>query len=347
MIGPTNSQATAPTTTTGDPPVTVTPAAATTVGVTPADGLSLQSGKQPSGATPVSLMTDPAHASPSASAGAKTDPPVPTKSADNPWRVTSVNVRFGPHLAFYGNTDIHFSQPGYGNDVTLHGVAAKQRTTFDAFYHWAHGWPQYDEPQSSTGISAGFANGWGLEANLKHNKYIVEDRHQEVLYTGTLNGQAVDAVRPLDDFVGQYEISGGLNQVSLLATHTTHLPAFSPKDRFSLITKAGPSGLLTWTNSNLRNPSGQMEEGPRRYHIGGYGFVAENELRYEVRKKVSFSVAHSVGYANVVSSEITGGHAKLGIWANQLAFGLGYTFNPKDKHHKPAPEAPVAPAAPH
>jgi hypothetical protein len=257
-------------------------------------------------------------------------------AADRPWRMTSLNIRYAPERVIYGKSTIHFQQPAYGTDLTIKDVQAHDRTSFEYLYTMPNGWPQLDEPQTTVGISGGFANGYGFEANLKHNKYIVGVPGQQVEFQGTLGGQDVSGTHPLSDYVGQYEISGGLNQVSLLGTKSLNLPAFSPKDRFSLIVKAGPGALVTWTNSHLMNDKGEMEQGPRQYHLGGYSLLGETELRYEVRKRVAVSLSNSFSYCHVASSQIAGGgKATHDILASQVALGVGYTFNFKDKHKKP------------
>jgi hypothetical protein len=264
-------------------------------------------------------------------------PPKP----DRPWAIRSLNVRYAPERVLYGKSTIHFQQPAYGTDLTIKGVAAEDRTSFEYLYTMPNGWPQLDEPQTTMGVAAGFANGYGVEANLKHNKYIVRNLSQQVQFDGTLAGQEIHGVRPLSDYVGQYEISGGLNQVSLLGTKTMNLPAFSPKDRFSLIVKAGPGAVITWTNSWLKNDKGEMAEGPRQYHLGGCSAVGETELRYEVRKRVAVSLSNSFSYVHVASSQIAGGgKATQNILASQVALGLGYTFNFKEKAKPPTDVSP-------
>jgi hypothetical protein len=260
---------------------------------------------------------------------------------DRPWAIRSVNVRYAPMRVIYGKSTINFQQPAYGTNVTLKDVAAQDRTSFEYLYTMPNGWPQLDEPQTSMGVSATFANGYGVEANLKHNKYIVQDRSQQVQFDGTIAGQEVHGMRPLNEFVQQYEISGGLNQVSLLGTRTMELPAFSPKDRFSLILKAGPGALITYTNSRLKDDQGQFEQGPQRFHLGGVSVMGETELRYDVRKRVAVSLSNSFSYCHVASSQLAGGgKATHNIMASQVALGVGYTFNVKEKSKPPVDPSP-------
>lgn len=277
---------------------------------------------------PVSLFADPPPA---------TAPTLPDKAkGDRPWRLTSLNVRYAPERVIYGKSTIHFQQPAYGTDLTIKDVQAHDRTSFEYLYTMPNGWPQLDEPQTTIGIAGGFANGYGFEANLKHNKYIVGVPGQEVEFQGTIGGQDVSGMHPLSDYMGQYEISGGMNQVSILGTKTLPLPAFSPKDRFGLIVKAGPGALVTYTNSWLKNDKGEMEKGPQHYHLGGFSVLGETELRYEIRKRVAVSLSNSFSYCHVASSQIAGGgKATHNVLASQVALGVGYTFNMKDKKKQP------------
>ncbi|MBC7545075.1 MAG: hypothetical protein H7338_20305 [Candidatus Sericytochromatia bacterium] len=269
------------------------------------------------------------------------DPPgkAAKPKSDHPWALRSLTARFTPMRVVYGNSTIRFQQPGYGTDVTIKDVQARDRTSFEYLYTMPNGWPQLDEPQSSVGVAGTFANGFGVELNLKHNKYIVADRSQSAQFDGMINGQDVHGQKPLGDFVGQYEISGGMNQVSILGTKSLSLPALSPKDRFSLVLKAGGGPIVTYTNSRLKRPDGQFEQGPQNYHVGGFSALGETELRYEVRKRVVVSASNSISYCNITSSQLAGGgKATHSLWASQVAVGVGYTFNFKDKH------APIDPA---
>jgi hypothetical protein len=249
----------------------------------------------------------------------------PQKSPAKPWGIRSVNLHWGPELAYYGKSDMRLQQPGTGTDVVMHDVKAVQRTTFDAFYNWPNGYFQIDEPQSAFGISTQFNNGFGFELNAKHNKYVVQDRDQMVRMTGTIGGQAVDEERPMSSLQSQYEVAHGMNQIGVMGTYAFELPTIGKKDRFNLITKAGPQALMNWTYSKTVNPqSGVTEEGPGQYRFGGLGAVVENELRYAVRDRVTVGISHSVSFLANRGNAIAGGTINHNVWANQFALSLGY-----------------------
>lgn len=257
-----------------------------------------------------------------------------TKSEPKPWGIRSINFHYSPMVVGYAPSTMHFTQPGYGTDLTIKDVHAKQRTSFDAFYNWPNGYLQIDEPQSSWSLGAQFNNGYGVEANIKHNKYTIPDLDQQREFSGTVGGQPVSGKHPVGDYLQQYEICTGLNEVSIEATKAFQLPA-GKKDRFELISKVGPSIYVDAPRSRIVNPSGGIDvqtDGNNAYQVDGFGATVENELRYEFRRHVSVSVAHAVSYANLNSVPIPGGNAKQQIWSNQFSVGLGYTINTHKKH---------------
>jgi hypothetical protein len=259
-------------------------------------------------------------------------PQAKPKAEGKPWGIRSVNFHYSPMVVAYAPSTMHFSQPEYGTDLTIKDVHAKQRTSFNAFYQWDNGYLQIDEPQASTSLGVQFNNGNGLEANVKHNKYIIPDIKQQREFSGTVGGKPVDGKHELGEYLDQYEICTGLNEISLEATHAFKLPS-GAKDRFELISKAGPSVYLNNPRSRVVSPKGEVEVRPDgKYEIEGFGGIVENELRYEFRKHVSVSVAHSVSYTNLTSVPIAHGTASQQIWSNQFSVGLGYTFNTHKKH---------------
>jgi hypothetical protein len=294
------------------PPAPVTPTAAKPVTGPAKDRNALSGAKAGSASTPVALF------------GA-TPPEAKSDKPQKPWGIRSVNLHWGPELAYYGKSDMRLQQPGTQTDVTLHDVKAVQRTTFDAFYNWPNGYFQIDEPQSAFGISTQFNNGFGFELNAKHNKYVVYDRDQMVRMTGTIGGEAVDEMRPMSSLQPQYEVAHGMNQLGVMGTYAFELPAIGKKDRFNLITKAGPQALMNWTYSKTVNPqSGVTEEGPGQYRFGGMGAVVENELRYAVRDRVTVGLSHSVSFLANRGNAIAGGTINHNVWANQFNLSLGY-----------------------
>lgn len=244
-----------------------------------------------------------------------------TKS--NPWGIKSLDVGYGIMRVNYSNSDIHISQPGNNNDLTLHNVTAHDRTSFE----YLIGNPRFapDEPQTNIKIAAKFENNFGVEANFKHNKYVVSDG-QYVNFDGTMNGQDINSVKPLNTLMQSYQMTDGLNQVSLMGTYSLNLPS-PKKDSFTYNIKAGPSVLIPYTTSNLVNPDGSISDKSGPYHLGGYGAIAENSLKYSFRNSVFLEAGYSLSYLKVPSSLIPGGTASQSILANQFSLTLGKTFN--------------------
>lgn len=269
----------------------------------------------------------------------ETDPPAAAtskevKSTPNPWRVRSINFDYG--LMFdvrYSKSDIHIRRPEHGTDAVLRDVPAYDRTSAHYLYSMPNGHPQPDEPQSDFGFAVQFENNWGIELNLKHNKYVVttgDDPDQQVHVTGTINGEHVDGMHSLKDIMPEYQITNGLNQISVMATRAFELP--SPgQHRFTYNLKAGPSFYMPYTKSTFKNPDGSLERATGPYHLSGFGAIVEHSLRYELpisrRSAISTELLHGMSYAHIPKSTIPGGHATQSLFANQLGLTLGYTFS--------------------
>src|SRR5690606_34425611 len=125
-----------------------------------------------------------------------------------------------------------------------------------------------------------------------------------------------------------YQITNGLNQISVMATRAFELPA-PGNHRFTYNLKAGPSVYMPYTKGTVVNGDGSTTDFSGPYHFSGWGGVAEHSLRYELpvgkRGAISTELLHGVTYANIPKSLVAGGHASQSLWANQLGLTVGYT----------------------
>jgi hypothetical protein len=152
-----------------------------------------------------------------------------------------------------------------------------------------------DEPQFNLGVNCTFENNFGIELDAKHNKIIMDGYDQNVHFKGMMNGTYVDEDTPLNTFIQQHENTFGNMQISALGTYTFDLPAPS-NNRFSFITKLGPSLVTTNTHSIIKNPSGGFDNGTSSLSVAGYGGILENGLRYQFGPKtgrLGVEVTHS------------------------------------------------------
>jgi hypothetical protein len=293
-------------------------------------------GPAPSAATAVSLFADSKPASqplPDLGTGKSAE------KTEKPWKLQSLNVRYG--LMFsntYAPSDIHIKDPVNGTDMTIHDVKGRQRLSAHYLYSMPNGHPQPDEPQSEIAISGKFNNNWGFEANLKHHKYVVmtgEDADQQVRMTGTLNGAPIDEVRSLRDYLPEYQITNGLNQISLMATRSFELP-HPKKDGFTYNLKAGPSVMMPYVKSTVVNADGTTTRQSGPYQFGaGFGGQIQHSLRYDFRHRVSLELTHGASVMTVKNGSMpNGGTANQTVWANSFALTLGYTIGKNFKHSK-------------
>ncbi len=257
-----------------------------------------------------------------------TDQTDPKPKAAHPWRVKNLHVSYGLQDVRFSKSDIHVSQPGYNTDVTLHNVEGEQRTSYTFIY----GKPRFapDEPEFSANVSMEFENRFGLELDVKHNKYTVQKFDQNVLMTGTMAGEDINEVRPFDSYSNLYDITAGNHQISLLATRSFPLPA--PKNhQFTFNTKIGPSAIVSYSHNSFKNPDGEFEGVDRgKIAYAGYGAMVENSLKYDLGRKlggVTVEVSHSLSYLNFTKVPVPNGTANQAMFASQFAVTIGKTFD--------------------
>jgi hypothetical protein len=274
------------------------------------------------------LKNDPDNIFKSASEIKLSDRIDPVKGDQNPWRIKSLHIAYGLQNVQFSNSDIHIKQPDYNTDVTLHNVKGEQRTSYT--YIW--GQPRFapDEPEFKAKASIEFENHFGLEADIKHNKYTVQDFDQNLMMNGTINGESVNEARPFNSLSDLYDITAGNHQLSLLATYSIPLP--SPKTQaFSFNTKLGPSAIVSYSHNSLKNPSGEFEEVNREKIVfAGYGATMENSLKYDLGSKlggITLELSHSLSYLNFTNVPVSHGTASQGMWASQFALTIGKTFD--------------------
>lgn len=250
------------------------------------------------------------------------------KEESRGFKVKSMNIYYGvmPWNS-YGNSNIHIKQPGLDTDVVISGVKHDQRTSMS----YLAGKPRFapDEPQFDAGVGVQFENKFGIDLNLKHNKIITDGYDQEVHFKGKIHGQQIDETAPLNSFINHYELTKGNTQISLQGTYTVDLPA--PKNhKFSFITKAGPSAIVSYSRAEMKTPDGNFERNMSSLNLVGFGGIIENGLRYELPKsmgRVSVELSHSLSYLNFTNYPVLEGTGSHSQFANQFSIKLGKSFD--------------------
>jgi hypothetical protein len=294
--------------------------------------------KSPAKATPNLMLVGDADPAKGPAAALATGKPA-DEATPHPWKLKSMNIRYG--LIFnnqYAKSDMHVTDPVNGTDMTIHKVGAHQRLSAQYLYSMPNGFPQPDEPQSEIGISGKFQNDWGFEANLKHHKYVVmtgEDPDQMVRMSGTLNGAPIDETRSLKGYLPEYQVTDGLNQITLMATRSFDLP-HPKKDAFTYNIKAGPSVMMPYVKSTVVNADGTTSSNHGPYQFGGgFGGQIEQSLRYDFRNRVSVELTEGGSVMTVNNGAMpNGGKVKQTVWAHSMALTLGYTIGKNWGKHK-------------
>jgi hypothetical protein len=232
----------------------------------------------------------------------------------NGWKVKSVSLNAGYLVKndVIANGPMHIVNPANGTDIRITNYKQIERTSWD--YLTMKNGTRFapDEPQFDLGVNVTFENNFGVELDVKHNKIIMDGYGQTVHFDGTMNGDYVNMDAPLNTFLAQHENTYGNAQISTLATYTIDLPA-PANNRFSFITKAGPSLITTATNSWIKNPAaeGGYDHGGTSLNIAGFGGMLENGFRYQLGPKagrVGLELTHSISYLNYASYPMTGGY---------------------------------------
>lgn len=234
------------------------------------------------------------------------------KTSGNGWKIKTVHLNAGYML---DNNVIHTGpmkivNQQNGTDLTITGYNQKDRKNWEYLSIKEGQRFAPDEPQFNLGVNATFENNFGVEIDAKHNKIIMDGYDQTVHMKGMMNGTPVDYDAPLKTFMDQHENTYGNMQISALGTYNFDLPA-PANHKFSFITKAGPSAIITTTHSHVKNPSGQFDVGTSPMQVSGYGGILENGLRYQLGPKAGragVELTHSISYLNYSSYGLVGGY---------------------------------------
>ena len=237
----------------------------------------------------------------------------------------------------YAPSDIHVSQPGLGNDFTVHQAAASDfpaspQGTIDSIVGL-----DLTTPQENMRIGK-FLNPektFAVEFSLDHSKYNT-DFGQSVPVTGTVGGQQVNKNMVLDPQTFSYALHNGLNHLMINAVWLNHLygPVQKPGD-LELISRAGAGILLPHADNTIFGNTNQV--GPKNeniccfnsndwWQINGWTAGVEVGLRYRIYKSVYAELTTKVAYGQLRSVPVYQGTADQSIWMTEEILSLGFLF---------------------
>lgn len=237
----------------------------------------------------------------------------------------------------YAPSDIHISQPGLGNDFTLHQATASDfpasvQDTLSSITQL-----EFTNPQENVRIGR-FMNAektFAIEFSLDHSKYNT-DLNQTVSVTGTKGGQPYNQNLKLTEQDFYYALHNGLNHVMINAVWLQHL--YGPENKagdLQLISRAGAGILLPHADNVIFGNANQV--GPKNenvcctsskdwWQINGWTTGVEVGLRYRVYKSIYLELTSKVAYGALRSVPVYQGSADQNIWMSEQVLSTGFLF---------------------
>jgi hypothetical protein len=241
----------------------------------------------------------------------------------------------GVNKEYWGNSDIHVSQPSQGNDFTIHDVQGHDEAGFGGSLFG----PQYN---IRVGRFINDARTVAIELSFDHTKFTATDG-QTAQVTGTIGGAPVNGPRTLNAAFFQYALHNGANNLMVNAVYRMPLIG-QTNETFSLagIAKLGAGIMVPHaTNTILGQPNSVGDKTLSNIigiHNGwwqiGDGWIAGGELglRFVVCKPVYIELTDKLAYSSMYDLPAYQGLIKQNVWMNEVIFSVGYTFDGAPKY---------------
>ncbi|MBP8183464.1 MAG: hypothetical protein KAX88_05125 [Rhodoferax sp.] len=237
----------------------------------------------------------------------------------------------------YAPSDIHVSQPGLGNDFTVHQAAgsdfpATAQQTIEALGNF-----EFTLPQENVRVGK-FLNPektFAIEFSLDHSKYQT-DLGQVAQVSGMVNRQPYNANMVLDANNFFYALHNGLNHLMINAVWLHHLagPEKQAGD-LQLISRAGAGILLPHADNTVFGK--QNEVGPKNeniccfasndwWQVNGWTAGVEVGVRYRVYKSVYLELTQKLAYGALRKVPVYQGFADQTLWMSEQVLSAGFLF---------------------
>jgi hypothetical protein len=201
--------------------------------------------------------------------------------------------------------DIHIVQPSTGVDVTYGQVSFEARSLKA---------PQYYGYR--LGRTLGKDRRVGIELEFTHLKVIAETG-TPLTVTGQVGGAAVSTSERMDERVGRYSMSHGLNFIVANVVWRTPLGGgASDKSAIAFVARGGLGPTLPHAETVV---SGIARE---QYEWGGLGLHAAAGFDLRLHRRLSAFLEYKLGYAKPTIS-IANGTGQTTALTHQIAVGLG------------------------
>lgn len=231
----------------------------------------------------------------------------------------SFYLTWGYNKDWFSKSDIHFKNTGSNPyDFTIHDVKAKDRPEFGEVFN-----KDISIPQFIYRLGYYFKNGKiGIEGGFDHAKYIVV-QDQSVRITGNYKGEEWDKDTVLSTKVIRFEHTNGANFIMLsLVWRDKLLESKSHKHTVHAVVKPGLGLVVPQSTVYI---FGKPQD--NNYHIAGYIFGVEADLRYDLGKHFFFETGFKgvwANYTDVLAVEET--KANHSFFAAQWIIGIGLRF---------------------
>lgn len=236
----------------------------------------------------------------------------------------------------YAPSDIHVSQPGLGNDFTVHKAAATDfpSSVEDTIKSTLR--LELTDPQENVRIGK-FLNDektFAIELSIDHTKYNT-NLNQTASVTGTVNNVPVNGSQVLSDQYFNYALHNGLNHIMVNAVWLKHLagPVHQPGD-LQLISRVGAGILLPHAENTIFGNQNQV--GPKNqniccssgdwWQINGWTAGVEVGVRYTVYKSIYLELTQKFAYGALRSVPVYQGTADQTIWMSEQVLSTGFLF---------------------
>ena len=245
---------------------------------------------------------------------------------------------WGYSRQWYAPSDIHVTQPGLGNNFTVHqaqasDLAASVPETIDSTFKL-----NFFAPQENIRIG-NFIDAektFAIEFSLDHSKYNT-NLGQTARVTGTINNLPVDQNMVLDQQTFDYVHHNGLNHLMLNAVWLHHLygPKQKPGDLES-ISRIGAGFLLPHSENTILGNTNEV--GPKWgqntccfarndwWQLLGWTAGVEVGMRYRISESMYLELTAKEAYSVLRRVPVYQGSADQEIWMTEGVFSAGFLF---------------------
>ena len=227
---------------------------------------------------------------------------------------------WGYNKDWFSKSNIHFKSIGNDDyDFTLNDVKAHDRPEFDRVFDWDISIPQFIY---RLGYTFPKRPDIGFEISFDHAKYILT-QNQVVHVYGKIHENFVDKDTILSRNFIRFEHTNGANflMLSFIKKNRLLFNATGTRELFSLI-KPGAGIVIPQSQVALFG-----RDQNNKYHIAGYVFGVDLELRYEYKKHFLIETGFKGVFANYLDVLSVGdAKANHSFFCLEYLVAIGYQF---------------------